>query len=287
MIVIRGAARLSIDPSESLLAYLPPSVPELRTPLLRADRLCGLSLLSVARLWAELPSLRTEVSGDDVAVVLGTAHGCHKTDEEYYLSFLQGQPSPRLFAYTLPSSPGGELSIFYRLRGPGLALCSGRASGILALSEAVSLLSTGQAAACLVLAVDVAGAALSLGPRSDAAVALWLTLDSADSGGSSPLIAATAEAFFAGEPKRAVARSLADLPVATVLADRETALLAASALGDAAVVADAPDGAVAGLWCLLDGLGGEMGRFSVVAVDPSGQAAALSVIASAAAGPRL
>ncbi len=287
MIVIRGAARLSLEPSDTLLERVPQGMPELRAPLLRADRLCGLALVTVARLLAENPSLRSDVSGDDVAVVLGTAHGCHKTDEEYYLSFLQGQPSPRLFAYTLPSSPGGELSIFYRLRGPGLALCSGRASGLLAIGEAENLLSTGQAAACLVLAIEVAGASLSSVPRSDAAAALWLTRHPPACDGDLPRISATAESFFAGDPNRAVARSLAAMPSATVFADRETACLAGQSLGDVALAADAPDGAVAGLWRLMDGLHADASRFATVAVDSSGQAAAVSVIRGAPAQTRL
>ena len=146
--VVRGYARLAVDSSAPLVAYLSEeSAASLRAPLLRMDRLCGLAVVVTNRLLTTQPELRQEVSGDEVAIVVGSAHGCHKTDEEYFRSFLQGQPSPRLFAYTLPSSPGGELSILYRLRGPGLTVCMGQTSGLAALAEAERILRVPELAA--------------------------------------------------------------------------------------------------------------------------------------------
>ena len=282
MTVIRGAARLVVDSSDSLLSQLPDGVAaELRGPLLRMDRLCALSVVAVARLLSAHPPLRRDVNGDDVAIVIGTAHGCHKTDEEYYLSYLQGQPSPRLFAYTLPSSPIGELSIFYRLRGPGLALCVGRASGLVALAEAETLLQTGQAAACVVLAVEVSGPALSPVQLSDAAVALWLTADRDGIDPALPRLVSAAESFIPDDPTTALARALASQPGGEVCCDGETARLARAALDDRAVVADVPDGSVAGLWRLVDVLSetgsGLLQPRSVAVVDPSGQAAVVTL----------
>lgn len=292
MTVIRGATRFVVEPAASLSSQLPESVvADLRAPLLRMDRLCALSVTTVARLLTEHPSLRSEVSGDDVAIVVGTAHGCHKTDEEYYQSYLQGQPSPRLFAYTLPSSPIGELSIFYRLRGPGLALCSGRASGLLALAEAENLLCTRQAAACLVLAVEVAGAALSSSQLSDAAVALWLVADHESLDPSLPRLVSTTESYVADDPSTAIAHVLATAAGSTVVADAETSRLAGSALSQRVTVADAPDGSVAGLWRLVDAIAAAQvdpsARVACVVADPSGQAAAVTVNACGTAPKRL
>src|SRR5262245_60826338 len=114
------------DATASLAAQLPHSAPSQRSgQLQRMDRLCGLALCT-----ADHTLLKPEVAGqyqpDSTAVVLGTSYGCHKTDEDFLRGVLANQPSPRLFAYTLPSSPVGEVSIQYGLRGPGFSIVSGR-----------------------------------------------------------------------------------------------------------------------------------------------------------------
>ena len=117
----------------------------------------------------------------------------------------------------------GNCRSFYRLRGPGLALCVGRASGLVALAEAETLLQTGQAAACVVLAVEVSGPALSPVQLSDAAVALWLTADRDGIDPALPRLVSAAESFIPDDPTTALARALASQPGGAVCCDGETA----------------------------------------------------------------
>ena len=111
--------------------------------------------------------------------MLGTAYGCHATNEDYYRGLLREGPagaSPRLFAYTLPSSPVGEISIHYGVRGPTLVLANGLTSGVDALAEGVALVAEGRADRALVCAAEVATPLLASiarrRPLVDAAAAL-------------------------------------------------------------------------------------------------------------------
>jgi hypothetical protein len=270
---IRGYARLRVSSSDSLIEALPESsVTELRAPIVRMDRLCGLSVAVVANLFAQFPTLLGEVPSDDVAIVLGSMLGCHKTDEEYYRSFLNGQPSPRLFASTLPSSPNGELSILYRLRGPGLTVTMGSTSGLCALAEAAMFLRMKQAAACLVVAVEVSHPALSSVPLVDSAVALWLTQDAA--GSSLASVTASDESFHAGCAATAFGEVLAKSPAsAVVVCDEKSAQIGAAALQNRHCRSiSTPEGAVSGLWALGDALNGPEAAFVLAGVDDGGHA---------------
>jgi len=283
--VIRGFARLVVAPTESLSTYLPDgSAAELRAPLLRMDRLCGLSVVAVARMLAEDSSLRSGAIGDEVAIVLGSAHGCHKTDEEYYRSYLQGQPSPRLFAYTLPSSPIGELSIQYRLRGPGLTVTMGRTSGLCALAEADLLLATHQAEACLVVAVEVAQPVFSSALLQDSAVALWLTRDEDSRASRLGTVASVSDSFCAGRGSVALSRVLSSFPGISdvpIYCDTETVALGAAALEQRTLQRlSVPAGAVSGLWLLTEALHDAGEPIVVAAMDDAGHAAAALLVRS-------
>ncbi len=283
--VIRGFARLVVAPTESLSTYLPDgSAAELRAPLLRMDRLCGLSVVAVARMLAEDSSLRSGAIGDEVAIVLGSAHGCHKTDEEYYRSYLQGQPSPRLFAYTLPSSPIGELSIQYRLRGPGLTVTMGRTSGLCALAEADLLLATHQAEACLVVAVEVAQPVLSPVLLQDSAVALWLTRDEDSRASRLGTVASVSDSFCAEHGSVALGRVLSSLHGASdspIYCDEETVRIGESALHHRKLQRlSVPAGAVSGLWLLTEALHDAGEPIVVAAMDDAGHAAAALLVRS-------
>jgi 3-oxoacyl-[acyl-carrier-protein] synthase II len=92
-------------------------------------------------------------------MALGTAYGCHATNEDYYRGLVREGAlgaSPRLFAYTLPSSPVGEVSIHFGVRGPAVALANGLTSGVDALAEGVAMVAERRADRALVCAVDVA-----------------------------------------------------------------------------------------------------------------------------------
>lgn len=227
-----AAAALFPHAAEPLGPLLPAGAPPERAgQLQRMDRLCALAACAAEHVLADRQSLQPTASwpAERIGIALGSAYGCHKTDEEYYCTALARQPSPRLFAYTLPSSPVGELSILHGLRGPGLAVVGTRAAGLQAVAEAVALLQSNQLAACLVVAVEVADpavadeAAADLANPSgsvakdavlrDAAVALLLTRADSLPAGTEPAfgyVLGTATAHKAGEPAAAVAQAAQD-----------------------------------------------------------------------------
>jgi hypothetical protein len=79
----------------------------------RMDLACR-ALVALGQVLAPLPG--------DCAVVLCSASGCAATDRLYEGERRGGSADPQRFAYTLPSTPIGELSIRLKLRGPGLVL---------------------------------------------------------------------------------------------------------------------------------------------------------------------
>jgi len=146
--------------------------------LARMDRLCALALVAADA--ALLDAGAPDISGERTAIVLGTAFGCHATNEEYYRGLLKEGPagaSPRLFAYTLPSSPVGEISIHYGIRGPATTAAPGLHAGLAALAEGLSHLEQNRADRVIVIAAEVASALLAelVGhPVRDAAAAVIL-----------------------------------------------------------------------------------------------------------------
>jgi hypothetical protein len=79
----------------------------------RMDLACR-ALVVLGRLLAPLPG--------DCAVVLCSTAGCAATDRLFESERRAGSADPQRFAYTLPSTPIGELSIRLKLTGPGLVL---------------------------------------------------------------------------------------------------------------------------------------------------------------------
>lgn len=296
-LAIVAAAALFPRADEPLGPLLPAeALPTLAGQLARMDRLCALAACAAERALVGGWQLRQAPRwpSEQIAVIVGSAYGCHKTDEEYYRTVLARQPSPRLFAYTLPSSPVGELSILHGLRGPGLAVVGSRSAGLAALAEAGALLRSGQAAACLVVAVEVAAPALREAWAekdevvADAAVALLLTrADSplASAGAAFGYIIGAASAYQADAPTAALSRAAAaTLPaaarppsaVATVLSDEMTwrylpPELQAGALPPAP--ASGQHGCAAALQALLAAAAGAAGSALVLSGDADGQAA--------------
>jgi 3-oxoacyl-[acyl-carrier-protein] synthase II len=197
--------------------------------------------------------------------------------------------SPRLFAYTLPSSPVGEICIHHHIRGPAITLANGVTAGLAALDHALMLLRSGRADRALVLAVDVATPLLErlLGqPLRDSAAALLLErgADAAARGARLRGRVLGSAAAFADVPAQAAAaaaeRALAD---AAVAASDLRRLYASD--GDAAALAPlgiaAPSVAPAGELLAAGALAAAVELFSapcasalVVASDGAGAAAA-------------
>lgn len=272
----------------------------------RMDRLCALTLCVAdeALAGAAERALASDgcgaeaapTSGEQCAVLFGSAHGCHATDEAFYRRYLAAgedplSASPRLFVYTLPSSPVGEVSIHYGLRGPGLAEVSGVGAGLLALAEGLRLLRRGRVTRALILAAEVETALLTrlrgpAGDVRDCAAALVLQADAQP--GALGQVAQVAQRYVPGEPQRAVAAAVAQLlqgrgmtaPL-PILAAPELALSAAGLPGP--LVQDPAlypprSGAVGALHAIhrlqvLAQLSGPRAAI-VVAADPDGQAVA-------------
>jgi len=154
------------------------------------DRLCALGLSAAEAAlqdagWTPATwAAWVPTEGERVGVVLGTAYGCHATNEEFYRGLLAEGPrgaSPRLFAYTLPSSPLGQITIHLGARGPAQTLVSGCHAGLEAVGHAGALCAAGRADMVLAVAAEVGGGTLGpLGLRAEeGAVALLLEREEA------------------------------------------------------------------------------------------------------------
>ena len=90
-----------------------------------------------------------------IAISLGTELGSLGVDVEFLQSM--GGPrgaSPRLFAYTLPSTAIGEIAIRHRISGANTCLAGGRDSGLLALMEGVGMIEIGEVDACVCIGCE-------------------------------------------------------------------------------------------------------------------------------------
>ena len=95
-----------------------------------------------------------------VDLKVGTRTGSREID----LAFLQSLAergdafgSPSLFAYTLSTAAGGEVSLALGLRGALSTVNSGEVSGLTALVTGAASVTSGQSEACLCGAMDVSG----------------------------------------------------------------------------------------------------------------------------------
>jgi 3-oxoacyl-[acyl-carrier-protein] synthase II len=214
-VVLTGWARLLVDPGGPITPARWAGPP---ARLGRMDRLCGLALVAADGALATAGLTPTDAAawdGDRTAIVVGTAYGCHATNEEYYRGVVAGGPanaSPRAFAYTLPSSPAGEISIHHGARGPSETLASGLGAGLEALALGAALVAGGRAARAMVVAVDVATPLLAKIVRSsgipslaDAAAAFVLErADDAAARGATPRAQLVASASRGGPASRAL-----------------------------------------------------------------------------------
>jgi 3-oxoacyl-[acyl-carrier-protein] synthase II len=245
------------------------------------DRSCALALVAVERALADAHVDAARWRSERIAVQLGSAFGCHATNEAFYRGLLVEGPraaSPRLFAYTLPSSPLGELTIRLRARGPVEAHLSGRHAGIEALVHAARLCDAGEADLAIAVAVEVGGGLLpALGYRvRDSAAAILVE----------------SSAALARRGGRARARLLGGAGAfASGRADEAAAAAGRLALADAGVTDGEPlasiesrsaadDGAVAAVEALGNWLAARppaVGRALLCAGDREGGAAALLV----------
>jgi hypothetical protein len=247
------------------------------------DRLSGLAL-TVADHVLGGSAAGPPAGGDTTAILFASSYGCHKSDEEFWRSVAAGSPSPRLFAYTLPSSPAGEVSIHHQLCGPSVTIVSGRTAGIEALGEAQRYLAAGAASRCLVIGCEVALPCLPEhgddGQLHDAACAVLLEVAVAPGGTAAGELVAVAEAFCPGDPGAALRQAVGALSgpstgPAALFCDPQSAPWVIASLGPPQVVELAQAGAAAALVVLATlPLGRRAGTDCLLlSVDPSGQAA--------------
>jgi hypothetical protein len=281
--VIRGSADVRCAPLTSLEAS---STEGLHVAawaakparLARMDRLCALALVAcdAALVDARLVPGGADWQAERTGIVLGTAYGCHATNEAYYRGLLArgaDGASPRLFAYTLPSSPVGEISIHHHILGPASTQVAGLVAALDALAEATRHLAQGRVDRVLVAAVDVMtplGAHLGA-HGEDAAAALVI-----EHGSGALRIGPVVRRFIADDPQAAALSAMAAVaktktiyaPAAlhAALADRGARLHAL----DEAMLSAAP------LSALRAALGAGHSAL-VIATDPSGLAAAATL----------
>jgi len=171
--LITGVAitALGADPFAATLRLSP-------TRLRRMDRLCALALGAADAALVDAGvdgTTLAALSGPRLGVVLGTRFGCHATSCEYYRGLLAEGPrgaSPRLFAYTLPSSPLGEVAIHVGAQGPAQAVVSGRQAGLEAILRAAELCTSGRADRVVAIVAEVGGGPLVTGSVVDRALAV-------------------------------------------------------------------------------------------------------------------
>ncbi|MEO6954241.1 MAG: beta-ketoacyl synthase N-terminal-like domain-containing protein [Polyangia bacterium] len=234
--------------------------------LARMDRLCAVALVAADGALLDAGVTVPSHALARVGVVLGTAFGCHATNEAYDAGARQGAPSPRVFAYTLPSSAVGEISIHAELTGPASTMVSGLTAGLDALREARRHLDAGRADRMLVVAADVMTPTVArltsvALPQHDAACALFLD-------GTLPMVSSAR--FVANDPMLAARRCLEALELGGIdesWGPRGLALPGTHHDLDESLLAAAP----------LAALRQARGRSLFVAIDPSGTATAVVV----------
>lgn len=178
----------------------------------RLDRLTRLALVSAHMAVEPLaPAILEQGPG---GVALGTAFGSHLANEQFNAGLVregaQGA-SPALFAYTLPSSAAGEISIHLGLKGAIITLSQGASAGLSALAAAADQVDRGE------VQWMVAGGADSLSPtlvRARAEQAHLLAEGAAflvvgkDPSPSSARVAGWSRATGQGAAQRATAQAL-------------------------------------------------------------------------------
>lgn len=245
--------------------------------LARMDRLCAIALVAcdAALVDAGASPGASTWRPERTGVVLGTAFGCHATNERYYRGYLGGGvdgASPRDFAYTLPSSPVGEITIHHRILGPASTTVAGLSAAIDALAEAMRHLAADRADHVLVAAADVSTPMLGrmgLPAAHDCAASLWLAR-----AGDGPRVERAIGRYVAGDPV-AAARAAVDALRVEPSAIYASALVRAAFAGARAL--DERALSAAPLLAVRHALAARERAGVIVAADPAGQAGAALV----------
>ena len=251
--------------------------------LARMDRLCAIALVAcdAALVDAGVSPADASWQPERTGIVLGTAFGCHATNETYYRGYLAGGvagASPRHFAYTLPSSPVGEITIHHEILGPASTTVAGLSAAIDAISEAVRHLDTARADLMIVAAADVGTPLLArMGPPAAHDSAAALVLGRGDAG---PRVLAAVGRYVEGDPT-AAARAAMELLLARAKPERIYAPVSLhTALSGLASLLPLREETLSAAPLLAIRAALEQGGTSlIVAADPAGQAGAVLIAA--------
>lgn len=198
-ITLVAATVLRVPAEDSLLTQLAAPPPSFGEQLARLDRLCGLAVVASLSLHSKLSADLSRC--ERTAVICASANGCLTTDAAFYRGVQRGEASPRLFAYTLHSSPVGAVSIQHGYTGPGYTLVGSPVTGLQALGAAQDLLASRQADACLVLSCDVSALP---GQLDRAAALLFFPSEAALSQPGVGTVHAVREAYLSGRGQEAL-----------------------------------------------------------------------------------
>ncbi|NOZ02309.1 MAG: hypothetical protein GXP54_10530 [Deltaproteobacteria bacterium] len=102
---------------------------------------------------ARLASVPEELK-DGTGVFMGSKNGCLDVDLRFAAT-LDGRPSPRLFARTLPSTPAAEVAVRFGFKGPNTSIVQDQCAGLLALLAAIQDMESGACSAAIAGEYDV------------------------------------------------------------------------------------------------------------------------------------
>jgi hypothetical protein len=203
----------------------------------RLDRFSQLAFVAADQAIREAKDMPPDP--DTAGIALGSAFGCHLTNELFQnLLFQQGPAgaSPALFAHTLPSAATATLSIHWGLRGSTLTLVNGLCAGISALAVAAEMIERGQSTWMISGAVDVLSPTLlrsdSEGRMRSEAGILWVLTPSAE--GARGQVLGMGQAFGQGSIKRAVESCLRRSGLSATELSRTLRFKEASSVGNPA-----------------------------------------------------
>lgn len=141
------------DGPEALYRHMQYAYPK----FFKMDGLCKWAWLAAEQLLsADAAMVYDDIDKNNVAVVLGTSHGCIDVDRKYHET-MNSIPSPALFVYTLPNIMLGELCIRHGFKGEQACLLNDNFNSEELYFWVKDLLLNRGMEACLAGWVDVAG----------------------------------------------------------------------------------------------------------------------------------
>jgi 3-oxoacyl-[acyl-carrier-protein] synthase II len=122
------------------------------------DRVTGLAVAAVGSLFRQSDATRESGTGERAGLVLATTTGSVASMMDFTRSSLEGarpyDVDPAVMPNAVMNCAAGQCAIWYGIKGPNTTLAGGRAAGLLSLSYASRLLSSGRADTVLCAAAE-------------------------------------------------------------------------------------------------------------------------------------